>query len=108
MRMARWSTAMPSRRRAGCRSILRLLGVDLLSMSAHKFGGPLGAGALVVRDGVALAAHCTAAARNCSGAAGTENVAAIAGFGRRAPGRRLRSQGDLRDHVGIRALGALP
>ena len=59
------------------------LGVDALSLSAHKIGGPKGAGALVVaRPAISLGAPLIRGGGQERGArAGTENVAAIAGFG---------------------------
>jgi len=58
------------------------LGADLLTVSAHKFGGPKGAGALIVaRDGLPVAAMLRGGGQERGYRAGTENVAAIAGFG---------------------------
>ena len=57
------------------------LGADLLSVSAHKIGGPQGAGALVIADGVATVAMQRGGGQELGRRAGTENVAAIAGFG---------------------------
>lgn len=57
------------------------LGIDYLSLSAHKFGGPTGIGALVVRDGAPLLADRRGGGQEHYRRAGTENVAGIAGFG---------------------------
>jgi cysteine sulfinate desulfinase/cysteine desulfurase-like protein len=66
------------------------LGVDYLSLSAHKLGGPTGVGALVVRA-ARRCADRSAAARNPIVAAGTENVAGIAAFGAAAEASRTGS-----------------
>lgn len=57
------------------------LGADFLTISAHKLGGPKGAGALVVVDGAPLPALIAGGGQERGRRAGTENVAAIAGFG---------------------------
>jgi cysteine desulfurase len=56
------------------------LGVDLFSLTAHKFGGPKGAGALWVRKGVRLSPLATGGGQEAGRRAGTENVAAIVGL----------------------------
>lgn len=96
-------------------------GADLLSISAHKFHGPKGAGALFARRGVALQARTPGGGQEKRLRAGTENTLAIVGFGaaaRLAARRRSADAagiGQLRDRLergildrvpGARAIGA--
>lgn len=61
---------------------IQALGVDMLALSAHKMGGPLGVGALVLADeALRPVPLLTGGGQEKSRRAGTENVAAIAGFG---------------------------
>jgi cysteine desulfurase len=60
---------------------VRALDVDLAAVSAHKFYGPKGAGALWIRRGTRLNAILTGGKHERSRRAGTENVAGIAGLG---------------------------
>lgn len=55
-------------------------GVDLMSISAHKLGGPQGAGALILRENLAIEPLLHGGGQELKRRAGTENVAAIAGF----------------------------
>lgn len=57
------------------------LGIDLLSISAHKFGGAKGAGALWIRRGVRLVPFMTGGRQERGRRAGTENVPALAAMG---------------------------
>ncbi|MCH9049588.1 MAG: cysteine desulfurase [Proteobacteria bacterium] len=87
------------------------LGADLLTLSAHKMGGPQGAGALVARGGVTVVPAQLGGGQERGFRAGTENVAAIAGFGAACDlaGRDIADQAHLaawRDDLEAR-IGAL-
>ncbi len=86
---------------------LRGLGVDYLSLSAHKLGGPTGVGALVVRAGAPFATDRKGGGQESNRRAGTENLAGIVGFGAAAEASRDGlDTAPLRDRLetGLRAI----
>ncbi len=81
------------------------LGIDLATLSAHKIGGPKGAGALaIMREGLPVAALLKGGGQESGYRAGTENVPAIAGFGAVADINMMEWQriGGLRDRLEAR------
>lgn len=78
------------------------LDVDLMSLSSHKIGGPMGAGALVVRDGFELAKLIRGGGQERRRRAGTENVAAIVGFGAAAKTATSELTAESRRLAGLR------
>lgn len=85
------------------------LGADLLSLSAHKMGGVLGAGALVLKNEIAIDPMLIGGGQEKFRRAGTENAPAIAAFG--AAAEEARTSGDaerlsaLRDRLEARLAG---
>src|ERR671911_1532464 len=75
--------------------------VDLMTLSAHKFHGPKGVGALYVRRGLTFPPFIIGGHQERNRRAGTENVAGIIGMGKAAE-LALKNQND--DSVRIRAL----
>jgi cysteine desulfurase len=59
---------------------VQILGMDMMSLGAHKFYGPKGVGALYVRKGTPLISHITGGGQEFNLRAGTQNVPYIVGF----------------------------
>lgn len=59
-----------------------MLGADLMSLSAHKLGGPQGVAVLVARQNIPIKKQMHGGGQELGRRGGTENLAAIAGFGR--------------------------
>lgn len=74
------------------------LGVDLLSLSAHKFHGPKGIGALYLREGLRFEPLLHGGGQEFGRRSGTENTAAIVGMGAAAAWVRRRA-GEPMDHL---------
>jgi cysteine desulfurase len=93
---------------------LRALGVDLLSLSAHKFNGPKGAGVLWIKRGTRMQPIVTGGKHERNRRAGTENVPAIVGLGAAAQlaAKKLSSESArvaaLRDRLEAGILGHVP
>jgi cysteine desulfurase len=71
---------------------VRALGVDLLALSAHKFNGPKGAGALWIKRGTRMQPILTGGKHERNRRAGTENVPAIAAMGAAARSAAAKMQ----------------
>jgi cysteine desulfurase len=87
--------------------------VDLISVSAHKLGGPKGVGALILRDGVAVEPLIKGGAQEGRKRAGAENLAGIIGFGvaaeiARAELEKMVSLATLRDRLEASARERVP
>ena len=89
-------------------------GFDLVSISAHKFGGPQGVGALVVRRGAGVVAQANGGGQERGRRSGTHNVAGIVAMAAalaRAPGEQVRDNArvaGLRDRLAEGLLASVP
>lgn len=90
------------------------LGVDMLSMSAHKIYGPKGIGALYIRKGLRIANYIHGGGQEMGRRAGTENLAGIIGFGKAAELARtnlenhIRHCREMRDYLIERVTAEIP
>ncbi len=88
--------------------------IDMLSASAHKFGGPKGVGFLYIRSKINLPAFIHGGAQESNRRAGTENVPGIVGMGKAAElaHKRMRMENRkvryLRDYLAYRILQEIP
>ncbi len=73
-----------------------LIGCDLMTVAAHKVGGPVGIGALVIRDGLVVEPLIHGGGQELRRRAGTENLSAVAGFAAVAQEKFLQTK-DLQD-----------
>ena len=83
-----------------------LLGVDMVTIAAHKVGGPPAVGALVVRDGLPIAPLMLGGGQELRRRAGTENLISIAGFAAVAREKNIEF-GMLRDELESSLEGAV-
>jgi cysteine desulfurase len=90
------------------------LGVDMISMSAHKIYGPKGVGALYIRKGIVIPSFINGGAQENKRRAGTENMAGIIGFGKAAElageylQPHIRQVSELRDYFKDQILARIP
>jgi cysteine desulfurase len=93
---------------------VQALGVDMMSLGAHKFYGPKGVGALYVRKGTPLVSHLTGGGQEFSLRAGTQNVPYIIGFAEalrltsEEHDRRIKHVQPLRDQIIGTVLETIP
>lgn len=90
------------------------MGIDMLSMSAHKLHGPKGVGALYIRNGINIEKYINGGHQEKNKRAGTENVAGIVGLGEAAKLARqnldyhMKYLSGLRDYYIKRILTEIP
>ncbi|MCW3098782.1 MAG: Cysteine sulfinate desulfinase/cysteine desulfurase [Chthonomonadaceae bacterium] len=83
---------------------VKALDCDLLSLCAHKIYGPKGAGALYIRQGMKISPQLHGGAQEREKRAGTENVAALVGFGKAAELSSTRRDADSAHLIEMRDL----
>ncbi len=90
------------------------LGIDMMSVSAHKIYGPKGVGALYIRKGVVIPSFIHGGAQENKRRAGTENLAGIVGFGKAAElaeeklEEHIKRVSGLRDYFAEQVLARIP
>lgn len=93
---------------------VQALGVDMMSLGAHKFYGPKGVGALYIRKGTPLISHLTGGGQEFNLRAGTQNVPYIVGFAEslrltdEEREQRISHVAPLRDKIIGRVLETIP
>ncbi len=93
---------------------VRRSGIDMLSASAHKFGGPKGVGFLYIRKEIDLPSFIQGGAQESNRRAGTENVPGIVGMGKAAElshrrmGEENRRVKKMRDRLVYRIMREIP
>lgn len=93
---------------------VNVLGVDFLSMSAHKIYGPKGMGALYIRKGNKLSNFVHGGAQEMGKRAGTENLPGIIGFGKAAEiakrdfDKHVKHSQEMRDYLLKRITEEIP
>ena len=97
-----------------CEINVEELNIDMLSLTAHKFHGPKGAGALYVRQGVKLTPFITGGAQERGKRAATENVPGLVGLGKAIElaaeniPERQKKLSELRDYYIEKVLNKIP